>query len=311
MKRLLLSLSIFAVGMAAFWLLRTATTRARRQYAARFETWMAQTQVIAQARMERETIEQSVKESEHELGTLQASGAGLSPDDWFIPQPGQTLSPDQSEKLLARLGFNWNTTGDYIIVSKSTLHALWPSGIQDSKLSNVACEVLAITPAERASIDTTLQRLRAEYNAWAVAHVQREEPSGDVVAKYSLPTDPGFFQSLSNSFAAQVVAALGSERGDLLLRYSGSWMRDYGMKFYGGQPTPTVMTVTRSTRDGGVRIGVEFEQDQGTLHIGKLSPWQPFPQPFQPVFPGGWTELAQREGFQLPRDFSHQPAVEK
>ena len=34
-----------------------------------------------------------------------------------------------------------------------------------------------------------------------------------------------------------------------------------------------------------------------------VTPWQPFPQEFRTAFPGGWQELAQREGFELPKEF--------
>jgi hypothetical protein len=34
------------------------------------------------------------------------------------------------------------------------------------------------------------------------------------------------------------------------------------------------------------------------------SPFQQFPEVFRSLFPGGWTDLAQREGFELPKEFN-------
>ncbi len=59
---------------------------------------------------------------------------------------------------------------------------------------------------------------------------------------------------------------------------------------------------TRTIRDGQVRFSVELKQAGSTSYID-VSPGRPLPESFQPVFPGGWTELARREGFDLPKGF--------
>ncbi len=310
MKRLLLCLSILAAGTGAFWPLRSGTLRAQRASAARLEALSAQTQTIARTRSQREALEHSVKTSERELASLEASGGGFSPADWFIPKPGQKLSADQSEKLLSQLGLNWNSTGNYVVVTKDTLRALGLDGIKNSKLTQVACQVMGLTPEEQASIDATLQQLNAHYDAWARAHVRREEPSGDVVAKYTLPADPEFFQGLVRASASQIMGTLGTERAFLLLRYSYRWMVDHGLEPY-VQPhpcssAPTTMMVTRTFRNGQVRFSVELKQAGNTSYYD-LFPGQAFPEPFQAVFPGGWSELAQREGFALPKGFPGNP----
>jgi len=72
------------------------------------------------------------------------------------------LSPAQSEKLLAELGFNWNTTRDYLVVSKDSLKRVSLSAMKDMRLTDVACKVLAITPEERSTIEATTQQLAAD-----------------------------------------------------------------------------------------------------------------------------------------------------
>lgn len=42
-----------------------------------------------------------------------------------------------------------------------------------------------------------------------------------------------------------------------------------------------------------------------------VNPWQPFPEAFRPLFPGGWKELAEREGFELPKSFQPKTPTSK
>jgi hypothetical protein len=39
-----------------------------------------------------------------------------------------------------------------------------------------------------------------------------------------------------------------------------------------------------------------------------VSPYQPFAEAFLPLFPNGWPDLAQREGFELPKGFRKRQA---
>jgi hypothetical protein len=50
---------------------------------------------------------------------------------------------------------------------------------------------------------------------------------------------------------------------------------------------------------------VEIVRYHSTLST-YVSPHQPFPETFRPLFPGGWVDLAQREGFELPAEFHQQ-----
>ena len=45
--------------------------------------------------------------------------------------------------------------------------------------------------------------------------------------------------------------------------------------------------------------------DTGTMGAA-ITPHQPFPEAFLPIFPGGWTQVAELEGFELAQEF-HQP----
>jgi hypothetical protein len=176
------------------------------------------------------------------------------------------------------------------------LHAISVAGVQGTKVSQNACDVLAITPEERAQIDAAAQSLMDQYKSWALAHVQRAEPAGDVVAKYSLPQDSDFSLSLSNSFVSGVMDALGEQRGKLLLGYSDDWMTALGMD--GGDSS---LTVKRYQFGDETHFNYVVE-NAGSSMSSSVSE-RNFPEAFLPLFPNGWTDLAAREGFVLPKTF--------
>jgi DNA-directed RNA polymerase specialized sigma24 family protein len=203
------------------------------------------------------------------------------------------------EQTAAELGFNWNSNGNYLVVSKDTLRNFRLTGIKGVKLADVVCDVLAVTPEERSTVEALTQQIDADYGTWAGSHAQREEPNGDVVAKYTLPINPAFSQTLRNAFTSGIVAALGSERGELLESYatSSSWMTDHGMF----NTEPATMTVKHSKAGDEPRLNLELRQGGSSMST-YVSPWQ-FPEAFRPIFPGGWPDVARREGFELPKEF--------
>jgi len=226
-----------------------------------------------------------------------AAGAPLAATALIATNGAAHLSPVQSEALLAELGFNWNSTGNYLVVSKNTLRDVHLGGMKDAKLSDVMCDVLAITPEERSAVEGLTQQIDADYKTWAGSHSKREEPSGDVVAKYTLSADPAFSQTLRNAFTSGVVAALGGERGELLESYAGTWMSDHGML----NTEPATMTVKRHLMGNEPSLNWELSQGNSSMFTS-VSPWQ-FPEAFRPIFPGGWPDVAAREGFELPKEF--------
>ena len=151
-------------------------------------------------------------------------------------------------------------------------------------MTETARGILAITPEEGAGVQALAERLTAEFDAWAVLHVQRAEPEGNVLAKYSLSLDPEFSRNLSNNFSAGVIAALGAERGEMLLGYARSWTADLGM--FGGT---SVMTLERpGTEDERIRLELKMP-DGGTMSTD-FRPINPSPRRSARFFPAvGWT----------------------
>jgi hypothetical protein len=303
MKRLVLALVILGCGTSGLLALHRSTIRIQLAAARADELLLVETQRLVQIRIQLNSVTERVGELKRQLelaeGIANAARQGNLEE---IPSGSAHLSPNQSERLLAELGFNWATSSDYLIVSKDTLRAISLEGMRGAKLGTAAIQVLAITPEERSAIETSTGQLMNEYNAWTQAHAQRVEPSGDVVAKYILPADTDFSLSLSNNFVTGALGTLGPERGNLLLDYAGSWMQDLGM---GGTGGANSLTVKRYPSSSEPHYSLELKYS-GNVMTTDVSPYQEFPPAFLPLFPNGWPDLAQREGFELPKEFRKQ-----
>ena len=298
MNKLLLTLGSLTLSTVLVLRLHQGAVEAANAAAAARQQYLSQTRLLAQAQAQRQTLTLRLKERREELAGSQAAGANMASTPLLVWTNGTSLSPARSEQLLAELGFSWRNQPDYVVVRKESLKRISLSGIKRTRVTDAACQVLAITPDERGALKATASQLSAEYNAWAQANVHREEPPGDVVAKYSLGTDPAFSQSLSNRFTQVLFATLGPERAELLQSYAGDWMSGLGM--LGGPPT------TLTVRRYGDRLNMEIRQAGNTMSTD-VAPQQPFPAAFRPIFPGGWPDLAQRAGFELPKSFHKAP----
>lgn len=318
MKRALIALLILATGTTVFCAFRNATTNVRQDVAIQRAAWQMQTQQIARLHFEQHQLLERLSETKRilaaqpslppleQLANKVLSGASL-----------QNLSAAESEQLLAELGFNWNTTGDYIIVSKKSLDGISFAGMKGATLTTAAIETLAITPDEQATIEKMTQQLNDARAAWDKEHVQRIEPSGNVLAQYTLPANTELSQSQLAVFTNGIFNVLGEQRGQWLEDHSLQWMQDAElligpdlskippeflatMSVADYQAQPTVLTLKRHQAGDGINFTL---QQAGNSMTTTVNPWQPFPTAFHAVFPGGWKELAEREGFELPKEF--------
>ncbi len=310
MKRFVLAILILASGTTVFCAFHRATTGLQRDAAARQTSWQTQTQLVAQLQIEREQWLERVHQTKVQLGAQPPASASQQRMEEILNLKDdrlRNLSAEQTERLLAELGFNWNTSGEYLIVSKKTLGGVSFTGMEAGKLTEAARATLAIAPGEQMAIEAMTQRLQADHATWAKLHVQREEPTGDVLAKYTLPVDAEFSQSLSNAFASGIYATLGGERGELFRQHAHSWMEALGM-FNGGTGAyanqPTTLTVKRYRAESD-QLGFTLQQAGGMMSTS-VSPWQGFPEAFVPFFPGVLADLAARERFELPKEFNQQ-----
>jgi hypothetical protein len=180
------------------------------------------------------------------------------------------------------------------------------NALKGSNLTEAACGALAITPEERRNLNDAFAGTREEFAAWAKTSLQREGPNGDNLVRFTIPPNPELATTLSNKVSATVVGTLGQERAQLLQRFANDWYRTE----VGGLASMT-NTLTVSLQSNGEltpRLHYDFSvkggPGQGSRgESGQIIPGQRyFPNAFKSVFPGGWRELAEREGFDLPKE---------
>ena len=82
------------------------------------------------------------------------------------------------------------------------------------RATDTACAVLGISASEQSGVRTALEHARA--TEWSL--VERTEPSGDIVAQYTIaPPDRAHELSISNAFAGDITSVLGPERATLFV----------------------------------------------------------------------------------------------
>jgi hypothetical protein len=302
MNRLLLVLLAVGAGAIGFRVLQRAAEQTRTATAAKNQEWHTGANRLATTQAIVAGMRGEVMDKEHRLHEL-ARRPDISPELLLLLEGDASKGHEATSAELAawaelrqQLGIGWDSSPDYVLVSKPALKQVQYSRLEGhGRASDTACDLLAISPDERSALGTALEHAREA--AWAA--VQRTEPTGDIVAQYTFPSlNSAFGQGLSNSFAAEVAAATGPERAGFLLPQAWGDLKGE-LAVYQGTET---MTLRRTVVDGEPDLICEMEYD------GKVdrSPVRYAGYPYGPVltfFPGGWQELAQREGFELPARF--------
>lgn len=323
MNKLFLALVILGAGTAGFATARHSTIRLQREASAIRESWLVQTQALTDAQSERARLVERIRELKQNLS--QAEAASHRNDVWSVLETNRigALSPDLREDLLEELGFNWNSSEAFIVVSKETVHGIgmhvmngwWPFGDDwHARLTDSAAAVLALTPQERGRVESAMERVREDLTAWTIAHTVRSEPHDDVLAHYTLQTAPP--TSLSNNIMSEIFSAIGKERTELMQMGSSTapfgsiqlWIERLGD--WGGDK-PVTMIVRRVSKGDQQVLKAQVFTSFGTkLQTGDPEPRDiapargarlRFPKAFLPLFPNGWDDLAEREGFEIPK----------
>jgi hypothetical protein len=218
----------------------------------------------------------------------------ISPELLHLLESGAG-SPVAWTELRQQLGIGWNSSPDYVLVSKRVLKQLdYKRLASGERATDIACDLLAISPIEQSAIRTILDSARQ--GEWL--HVERAEPANDIVAQYTAQApDPGFEQGQSNLFASQLTALLGPERAGLLV--PGAW-REFTRNLAPGKAE--TLTIRRTSVDG--EPDLVWEMQYGDQVATSPVRYAHYPGGwFLKAFPGGWQTLADREGFELPEKF--------
>jgi len=303
MKRIALILSVLLFGTASFGWLRVR----EKSSAAMIDNFQA----------EQATLKQQSEESRTEQRTIRKTMASaakeppVSPNNPFSPGLAAWLaSGDFSNlpkplvpELRDRLGLSDNVDRDFVLVSKPTMETLRPSSPrQDDKLSDSLCALLSIDPEQKTQIELSLTRARQEFAEWARKTIQRTGPNDETLVSYSLPADDAFANSLTNRLLSKVSDLTGTERAALFRTYSESWFQ-IEMGYLGGV-TNTLSVFRMPVSDGQSILAYKLSRTgpfSSMSQNGEINA-DYFPPAWKNIFPGGWQELAQREGFSLPKE---------
>lgn len=305
MKKLLLPLILLTAGTAT-WVRFTQLASEARASTRRCEAeWSVLSNGVAQLSAEKAALRKGI-ETGQELLRGSSSPAVLSSSvlDWLQSELSNHWSQPALPELRRWLGIEWDNSPDYVLVSKATLKGIPLNGAGSrGGFTPTFCDVLAITPDERARLEALMQRSEADYFGWVQTNVQRIAPSGDIVAKYVIPANPGLAQRLVMEGGMGVLSAVGGERAELCETFGMDWILKHGFL---GQSSVS-LTVQHFSDGGQQRLQAKCDTTgHGTTGWADLTPTS-FPDLFRTVFPGGWRELAQRENFALPDGFQHAP----
>lgn len=307
MKRILLALTIFATAGFCFYALSNAAGRRQQQFLANQSAWLVQTQQLAEVQAEQAALVEKVRDLKHEL----RSGIPTAPIDpalmnFLLTNDIESASLEIQDKILTEFGRGGNSSSSYVLVSKaaltnSTLKPLktFPNG---EKLTDAVRGLLAITPEEQQSVEAAFAKTFDTVAAWAKANVQREGPSDDMLVRYTIPADPIFAQALTNKLFSTINAAIGDERSGLMRNFFEHWRISEDGAI--GDRTNILSVHRISGQPGlGYRAGWKWEHSEAINTYPEPIKPKNFPYAFFFLFPGGWQEVAQREGFDLPEEF--------
>jgi hypothetical protein len=222
--------------------------------------------------------------SSERLGFLEGNIARLPASGW--------------KELRGQLGIGWDSSPDYVLVGKHVLKDfdLQPLNATFNGFVDPPETVLALTPEEQAQIGAAVQDIRAS----VLTRLHRSEPSGEIVASYTIPpVDPMLEQSLSNRFSARIASIVGPDRADF---FADRCWRNIRKGIGPEGPHAASFTIRRSITEGEPRFTYEI-MDVEARSAGEVrfayypSEWFCF------LFQGGWQAIAQSEGFELPTNF--------
>lgn len=306
MNKILLVLTILGAGAGGLLMTQRLTAQLQHDVSRIQDASSAQTQIVVLAQREQADVKAHLRQLEEALNRPKPTEHPL----WSALQANRTghLPPEMRERLLQELDCNWGAFEDFIVVSKQALREISMQAIRSAKLTDEGAAALAMTSEERDRVNAALQRAREEFNQWALAHTERAEPQGDVVAQYTLKRDRAMSLSISNNFASAVLDAVGRQRGEFVLLSAQQLMSD--LKIDADDP----ITLIISRYSAGNEQRFNFRKLFG--NPPRYNPQPPrdlskygLPKEFVPAFPNGWADIAKREGFELPQE--SQPATEQ
>lgn len=302
MKRILIIITLTSVCGVIFGLLRAKESELL-EVPVRLQARQAEfTNALAKEQIEQASLRQAIVAQQGQV-LLASQQPHLSPalTDWLLATNFSKLPHSLVAELRAILALPPNLSADSVLISKPSLLALEPRGPgRDDKLPDALCGILSLPAEQRQDIEAALSDSRAEFSDWARQNLQRQGPQGDTLVRYTIPPNDAA-NAITNRLMTKLSETLGDERTELFYHFADGWFQV--QNGYLGTVTNT-LSVFRKVGDNGqpallyhlTREGPQSSMGEGP---GPIQP-QFFPPAWRNVFPGGWAEVARREGFDLP-----------
>ena len=302
MKRILIIITLTSLGGLIFGLLR-ARESALLEVPVELRARQAEfTNALAQEQVEQAALGQAIAAQQSQV-LLASQLPHLSPalTDWLLATNYSKLPHSLVSELRALLALPPNLSADCVLISKPSLQALQPRGPgRDDKLPDALCGILSLSPEQRQVIDSALSDSHAEFSDWAKQNLQRQGPQGDTLVRYTIPPNDAA-NAITNRLMAKLSETLGDERTELFYQFADGWFQV--QNGYLGTITNTLSVLRRVDNNGQPALFYHLTREGPLSTLGegpnRIQP-QFFPPAWLNVFPGGWAEVAQREGFDLP-----------
>ncbi len=310
MKKLFILIPVLLMASFGLVALSKSAARNEREFQAAQTVWQTQTQQLAETQAELARLTEKVKQQKQELRANTPAAAAVDPElaKNFLNHDAKPVPQGLQDRLMASLGRGGNSSPSYGLVSKAALANAHLKPLKkfpdNAKLSDEACSALAITPEEKQAVESAFAEAFGEIGAWVKAHVQRDGPEGDKLVQYTIPADDAFESAMTNRLFSSISSVVGNERGELLQKF----FEHYRLYEDGGVGDRTnILSMYRITNAPGFgyRAGwIWSDRSEAVNTYPEPIELGRFPNAFRFLFPGGWQDVAEREGFELPKEFN-------
>jgi hypothetical protein len=309
MKKLLILISVLLMTGFGLVALSKSASHREREFQASQTAWQTQTQQLAKIQAEAAMFKVKISERKQELRDSVPSTA-IEPElaKFLLKQDTKQSSAELQDRLLASFGRGGNSSNGYVLVSKAALansHLKPLKKFPDSgKLTDEVRDVLAITAEEQQAVEAAFAETFGVIGTWAKENVMREGPADEMLVRYTIPADSTFREALTNKLFSTINSAIGNERGEFLRNFFDVY-RLYEDGAIGDRTN--ILSIHRITAlpGYGYRSGWKWDHSESINTYPEPIKTNNFPYAFRFVFPGGWEELAKREGFELPDEFKN------
>ena len=298
---------ILAPAIAVLFALSRQMDRQRWELTTAKTAWLQQQEELSQWQNQESNLTATVRELNHGLRGW-SGPAAIDPAmaDFLRTNEVRTASSGMVDKILARLRAEGTSSGKYVLVSKASLKnsrmpllQAFPSG---SKLTALARGVLAVTPEEQPAVESAFAEALGAVADWARANVTRDGPANNMLVRYTIPADVMFDQVVSNQLFSALDAAVGRERTELM-NLNFQYGRIYEDGYIAGRTNILEIHSLPGKSVLGYRDGWKWENFSSVITDPEPIKSNRFPAAFRFIFPGGWKDLAQREGWEDRKEF--------